>query len=75
MAMPFTVRPPLVVAFERHFLGDGEIILIGLAPVDEVHGLWDLARLDLHRHAVAQQVIDGLIVAVERAVVVVRFGA
>ena len=35
----------------------------------------DLARLDLHRHAVAQQVVDGLVVAVEAAAVVVRLGA
>ena len=47
----------------------------GSLPVDEVDGFRDLARLDLHRHAVAQQAIDGLVVAVERAVVVVRFGA
>ena len=38
-------------------------------------GLRDLARLDLHRHAVAQQVVDGLVVAVEAAAVVVRLGA
>ena len=47
----------------------------GIVPVDEVDGLGDLARLDLHRHAVAQQAVDGLVVAVERAVVVVRLGA
>ena len=47
----------------------------GLVPVDQVDGLGDLARLDLHRHAVAQQAVDGLVVAVERAVVVVRLGA
>ena len=47
----------------------------GLVPVDEVDGLGDLARLDLHRHAVAQQAVDGLVVAVERAAVVVRLGA
>ena len=38
-------------------------------------GFRDLARLDLHRHAVAQQVVDGLVVAVEAAVVVVGLGA
>ena len=35
----------------------------------------DLARLGLHRHAVAQQAVDGLVVAVEAAAVVVRLGA
>ena len=59
------VGPPLVVALERHLLGDGEVVLLRLVPVDEVDGLRDLARLDLHRHAVAQQAVDGLVVAVE----------
>ncbi len=69
------VGPPLVVALERHLLGDGEVVLLRLVPVDEVDGFRDLARLDLHRHAVAQQAVDGLVVAVERAAVVVRLGA
>ena len=69
------VGPPLVIALERHLLGDGEVVLLRLVPVDEVDGLRDLACLDLHRHAVAQQVVDGLVVAVERSVVVVRLGA
>ncbi len=60
---------------QRDFLGDGEVVLLRLLPVDEVDGLGDLARLDLHRHAVAQQAVDGLVVAVEAAVVVVRLGA
>ena len=57
------------------FLGDGEVVLLRLLPVDEMDGFRDLARLDLHRHAVAQQAVDGLVVAVEAAVVVVRLGA
>ena len=69
------VGPPLMVALERDFLGDGEVVLLRLVPVDEVDGLGDLARLDLHRHAVAQQAVDGLVVAVEAAAVVVRLGA
>lgn len=44
-------------------------------PVDEVDGFGDLARFDLDRHAVAQQAVDGLVVAVEAAVVVAGFGA
>ena len=67
--------PPLVVALERHFLGDGEVVLLRLVPVDQVDGFGRLARLGLHRHAVAQQVVDGLIVAVEAAAVVVGLGA
>lgn len=73
------VRPPLASApisgLERHILGDGEVVVLRLAPVDEVDGLRDLARLDLHRHAVAQQVTDRLVVPVEAAAVVVRLGA
>ena len=64
-----------MVALERHLLGDGEVVLLRLLPVDQVDGLRHLARLDLHRDAVAQQVVDRLVVAVEAAVVVVRLGA
>jgi hypothetical protein len=64
------VGPPLVPALERHLLGDGEVVLLRLRPVDEVNGLRDPAGLGLHRHAVAQQAVDGLVVAVERAAVV-----
>ena len=49
--------------------------LFGLAPVDEMDGFRDLARLDLHRHAVTQQTVDRLVVVIEAAVVIVRFGA
>jgi hypothetical protein len=48
------VRPPLMVAPEGHLLGDGKVVALRLVPIDEVHGLRDLARLGLHRHAVAQ---------------------
>ena len=69
------VGPPLVVAAQRDLLGDGEIVLLRLLPVDQVDGLRDLARLGLHRHAVAQQAVNGLVVPVEAAAVVVRLGA
>ena len=64
-----------MVALERHLLGNGEIIFLGLLPIDEVDGFRHLAGLSLDRHAVAQQVVDGLIVAVQRAAVLVCFGA
>ena len=44
-----------MVALERDFLGDGEIVLLRVVPVDEMDGLGDLAGLDLHGHAVAQR--------------------
>ena len=47
----------------------------GSLPVDELDGLGDLAGLDLHRHAVAQQAVDRLVVVVEAAVGVVGLGA
>ena len=69
------VGPPLLVPLERHLLGDSEIVFLWLLPIYEVDGFRHLARLGLHRHAVAQQVVDGVVVAVKRAAVVVRFGA
>ena len=69
------VRPPLMVPLERHLLGNGEIVLLGLPPVDEVDGFRHLARLGLYGYAVAQQVVDSPVVTVERAAVVVGFGA
>lgn len=48
---------------------------MSLLPVDEVDGLGDLARLGLHRHAVAQQGIDGLVVVVETTIVIIGLGA
>ena len=69
------VGPPLVVAAQRHFLGDGEVVLLRLLPVDELDRLGDLAGLDLHRHAVAQQAVNRLVVVVEAAVGIVRLGA
>src|SRR6185295_1888144 len=65
----------LVVPPEGHLLGDGEIVLLRFPPVDEVDGFRRLTRLGLHRHAVAQKLVDFLVVAVERAAVVVRLGA
>ena len=69
------VGPPLVVAAQRHLLRDGEVVLLRLLPVDELDGLGDLAGLDLHRHAVAQQAVDLLVVVVEAAVGIARLGA
>ena len=69
------VRPALVVAAKRDFLGDGEVVFLRFLPVDQVDGFGDLPGLDLYRHAVAQQVVNRLVVAVEAATVVVRFGA
>jgi hypothetical protein len=62
-----------VVALEGHLLGQREIVLVRFAPVDEMNGVGDLARLRLDLYAVTQQAIHRLVVAVERAAVVVGF--
>jgi len=78
-AMPFTYstmsgrrsKPPRRVtssAMPKSFF-------LRLIPVDQVDGLGDLTRLDLHRHAVAQQAVDGLVVLVQAPAVVVRLAA
>ena len=69
------IRPPLMIPGERHLLGNGEIVLLGVTPVDQVNRLRHLPSVDLHRYAVAQQVIDSLIVPVERAAVIRRLRA
>ena len=68
------VGAPFLVPLEGHFLGNGEIVPLRLLPVDEVDGFRRLARLGLYGHAVAQQVVDGVVVAVEPTAVVIRFG-
>jgi hypothetical protein len=54
-----------VIPRERHLLGNREVVLLGIVPIDQVNSLGDLARLDLYRDAVAHQAVDRLLVAVE----------
>ena len=68
------VGSPLVIPRERLF-SNREVVRRGIIPVDEANGLRDLACLDLYRDAVAQQAVDRVVVAVERAVLVRRLGA
>jgi hypothetical protein len=69
------IGAPLMVTLERYLLGDGEVVALGVAPVNEVDRLGDPARLDLRGHPVAQEAVNSLIVTIERAVMVVRLGA
>lgn len=62
------VRPPLVATLQRHFLGQREIVVLRLRPIDQMHRLGHPAGLDLDRHAVAQQLVHRLVVGVQRAV-------
>jgi len=68
------IRPSLKAASERDLLGDGEIIGFGIGPVDQVHRFMVASHLRLYRYAIAEQLIDGLIVFVQGAAGVVRFG-
>ncbi|GEM_PF-3240657 len=43
-----------MVARERHFFGDGEVVPSRLVPVHKVNGFGDLAGLNFYRHAVTQ---------------------
>ena len=69
------IRPPLLFAFEGDFFDNRKVVVGGLFPVNQVHCFRGLARLSLHRHAVAQQLVHGLVVAVQAAFGVVGFRA
>jgi hypothetical protein len=62
------IGPALVLALEGDFLGNGKVVLVRLAPVDQVHGFGDLARFGFDGNAVAQQSIHRLVVAEQAAV-------
>ena len=60
------VRPAFVAAFQRHLLGQREVIFLRMFPIDQVHRLVRLARGNLHRHAVAQELVGAQVGLVER---------
>ena len=60
------VGPALVAALQRHLLGQREVVLLRVLPVDQMHRLVRLAGGDLHRHAVAQQLIGAQVGLIER---------
>ena len=61
-----------VGARDGDFLGDGEVVLLRVLPVDQPDGLRVLADLGLHLHAVAQQLIDRAVAVVEALARVAR---
>ena len=69
------IGPPLMIALERHLLGDGEVVLLRLLPVDQLDGLCGLAGIGLYLHAIAQQSVDGLVIGIEIAAIVVGLSA
>jgi len=60
------VRLALVAALQRHLVSQREIVLLRVLPVDQVHRLMCLACGNLHRHAVAQELIGAQVGLVER---------
>ena len=55
-----------------HFLGNGEVVLLMVLPINQPHSLRVFADLGLHLHAVAQQVINGTVPVVETLAAVAR---
>ena len=49
--------PPLVAALEGHLLGQGEVVPLGMSPVDQVDGFMGLASAGLHLDPIAQQLV------------------
>ena len=64
-----------MVAVQGHFFGEGEIVLCGILPVDQLDGLRVFIRRHFYLHAVAEQAVDLFVVFVEVAVGVVRLRA
>jgi hypothetical protein len=50
---------------DRHLLGNGEVVVCRMLPVDEPDGDGILPRLRPHLHAVAQHVVHGAVAVVE----------
>ena len=60
------VGPLGVLAGDRHFFGDTEVVGGGVGPVDQPYGDGVLADLRPHLHAVPQQAVDLAVGVVER---------
>ena len=54
-----------VCACDGDLLGDGEVVLLRVLPVDQPDGLRVFAHIGLHLHAIAEQVIDRPVAVVE----------
>ena len=68
------VRALGVLADDRHLLGDGEVVVLGVLPVDQPDRIGLLADVRLHLHAVAQQAVDLAVGVVERLAAAQRRG-
>ena len=63
-----------MVTAKGDLFSDCEVVLLPMILINHIERLCNLASLSLHRYAVAHEAINGLVVAVERAVVVIRLG-
>ena len=68
------VRALFVVAVDRHLLGNGEVILLRLVPVDEFDCFGVFTGSGQHLHPITQQAVHRLVVVIKAATVVVRLG-
>ena len=60
-------EPAPINAFHKSphaVIGDGEVILPRLLPVDQADGVCDLTSLGLHLYSVAQQLVNGPVVSI-----------
>ena len=68
------VGPPCVFSEDGDFLGNAEVVVGGVIPVEQRHGDELLAHGGLHLHAVAQQAVDFAVGLVERLAAAERPG-
>ena len=54
-----------VAALDRHLLGNGETVALGMLPIDEANRLLGFAHRELEGQAVAQELVDLLVAVVE----------
>ncbi len=65
------VGASLAVPIDCDLFGDGEIIFRGVIPLNQVDRRGDLSRFGFDGDAITEQVIDGVVVFVERSVGVI----
>ena len=60
------IRPAFMATLKRHLLGQGEVVVLRVLPVDQVHILVRPPGGKQHLHRVAQQVVGAQVGLVER---------
>jgi hypothetical protein len=67
------VGPLVVDALDGHFLGEGEVVVLPVLPIDQIDGLIIIADSGLDLDAVAQLRIDIFVDIVDVAVLIARY--